>query len=177
MMPPVIACLVCDNPEARVTIGRYAPPDLGLPNVVLENVELFHCDRCGEEGPLIPDLQGLLTVIARHLATRPRRLTPAEFRFLRKFLGWSSKDAASFFGVQPETMSRWERGRRAISADADILLRLAIRHEAPVSDYDAHDLAFPERVRRLRLLIASNEPPASIRIESTADGGWAAHAA
>lgn len=176
-MLTTMRCPVCGDPQARCRLGRYAFTESGLDDVFLDGVALLDCDRCGETGPLLPDLDGLHRAIAAHLITCPRRLRPAEFRFLRKFLGWSSQDAAQFFGVTPETMSRWERARRAISSDADVLLRLAVRHERPVVDYAAHDSALTERIRRLRALIATGQPARPLRLAPTAEGGWVADAA
>lgn len=175
-MTTTVRCPVCGNPRAQTQVGSHAFVESGLADVFLDRVELLDCDRCGEQGPLLVDLEGLHRAIAAHLVGRPRRLLPAEFRFLRKYLGWSSQDAAQFFGVTPETMSRWERGRRAIHGDADVLLRLAVRHERPVEDYAAHELTLTERIRRLRALIATDQPVRPLHLAPTLDG-WVADAA
>lgn len=177
MMPHTMRCPVCGNPDARGRIGRHAFAESGLDDVWLDGVELLDCDRCGESGPMIRDLEGLHRAIAAHLLTCPRRLRPPEFRFLRKFLGWSSQDAAQFFGVTPETMSRWERGRRAISSDADVLLRLAVRHERPVDDYARHEVTLTDRIRRLRALIATDQPARPLNLALVPDGRWMPDAA
>jgi transcriptional regulator with XRE-family HTH domain len=67
-------------------------------------------------------------------------LTPAEFRFLRKYLGYSSTDFSKLLDVRKETMSRWERGSVTISPIADRFIRLAVAHNIRVDDYPVEKL-------------------------------------
>lgn len=106
---------------------------MGLP-VVLANVEVRRCARCGEYEVVIPRLEELLGVLAGAVIRKPTRLTGDEVRFLRKYLGWSGADFARHMGTQPETVSRWEHGA-VIGPQADRLLRLMVATVRPVAEY------------------------------------------
>lgn len=106
-----------------------------LPGAILCGVEVRRCATCDEEEVLIPRLAELNRVIAGVLIRKPTPLSPAEFRFLRKSLGWSGVDVARRFGVAKETVSRWEKGRMPIAPPADRLLRLTVAYESPIQDY------------------------------------------
>ncbi|HEY8378319.1 MAG TPA: helix-turn-helix domain-containing protein [Nannocystis sp.] len=67
-------------------------------------------------------------------------MTAAEFKFLRKHLGWASQDLARKFGVDPSTVSRWENEAEPLSRWADRLIRLAVAKFTPVDDYSAEDM-------------------------------------
>ena len=57
----------------------------GLDNVYLIGVSIYE-DEEGNEFVEIPDVQGLHRVIAMTVAVKKSRLTPKEFRYLRKFM-------------------------------------------------------------------------------------------
>lgn len=107
----------------------------GLSGITLVGVEVQRCTNCGELEVTIPRIKEIHRLIALTLLRKPARLTPAEIRFLRKYLGWSGKDFAAHVGVAPETVSRWEQGQDQMGVSADRLLRLMVVHEQPKSDY------------------------------------------
>ena len=79
--------------------------------------------KCGEHEVAIPRIEDLHRTIAQAVIAKRERLTPAEIRFLRKFLGWSGADFAAHVGTTPETVSRsktaahqWVSPRTACSA-------------------------------------------------------------
>lgn len=127
-------CIQCG---ARTTSrrGPYRATDLGLPNVILCNIELRRCPDCGEEEVVIPKIEQLNRSLAEFLIRKPNRLTGDEIRFLRKCLGWSGTDFSRRAGVERETVSRWEHGREPIGSVADRFLRLAVAHWRPIADY------------------------------------------
>src|SRR5262245_14012742 len=112
----------------------------GLP-VTLVGVEVRRCKACGEYEVVIPRIENLHEVIAHAVVAKRPRLTSAEIRFLRTYLGWSGADFARRIGVAAETVSRWENGHDAMSPVADRLLRLMVLTRAPVSDYSLDALA------------------------------------
>jgi putative zinc finger/helix-turn-helix YgiT family protein len=124
----------------------------GLPNVTLANVEVRRCGKCGEFEVVIPKLEQLHRVLAQAVAMKKSRLTAAEIRFLRKYLGWSGVDFAKHMGVAAETVSRWENDREPMGPVADRLLRMMVAVREPVSNYsldalmDLEDTAKPVRV-------------------------------
>lgn len=121
--------------RGELAIDRRDVEYQSLPGVVLRNVEHRTCPECGDVAIVIPSPAQLNQVLARELVRKNGPLTPDEFRFLRKVLGWSSRDTAKRLGVQPETISRWENGKRAIPPPADRALRLCVVKFEPIDDY------------------------------------------
>ena len=133
-------CFEC-GAEMISTVERYHYDESGLPNVWLENVEIRRCPNCGEEDVVIPRLDSLHRVLAEGLVRKPKRLTGAEVRFLRKTVGWSGKDLANLMHVDPATLSRWETGKENVGAQSDMLVRLLFVQAEPVRDYRVESLA------------------------------------
>ena len=127
--------------ESRRENHRYA--ESGLPNVVLMDVEVRRCPRCGETAIVIPKIEGLHRALAMTLIRERGRLGPLEIRFLRKWLGWSGSDFARHMGVDPATVSRWERvdNPQPMGATAERLLRLAAAYGQPADEYPIGTLA------------------------------------
>src|SRR5579883_463805 len=100
-------CFECGT-EMTSAHENYHYTACGLPNVTLKDIEVRRCPNCGDYEPLIPQIEDLHRVIAFAVATQPSRLSAAEIKFLRKYLGWSGADFAKRMGVSQETVSRWE---------------------------------------------------------------------
>lgn len=129
-------CPVCRSQmTSRKGNHRYA--ECGLPNVVLVDLEIRECPKCGERAPVIPNIEDLHRTLAVSVVQEPGRLTPQEIRFLRKWLGWSSADFAEQMGVDPATVSRWESVERpqTMSTAAERLLRLRVAYGQQVDSY------------------------------------------
>ncbi len=92
-------------------------------------------DENGHVAREIPALAGLHRALAGAIVRKHSRLAPSEIRFLRKSLGWSGKDFASYIGVTPESVSRWENGHDEMGPQADRLLRLLAVNKQPIEDY------------------------------------------
>ncbi|MGH7271546.1 MAG: type II TA system antitoxin MqsA family protein, partial [Polyangiaceae bacterium] len=144
---------------------NYSYTACGLPFVALVGVEVRRCKTCGEHEVVLPRIEQLHRTIALAVIGKHARLTAAEVRYLRKYLGWSGADFARRMGVTPESVSRWENDREQMSAVADRLLRLMVATKAPVTEYPLDSLADLE-----------DEPaPVRLRVES-AKGAWRAEA-
>lgn len=124
--------------ELRIERGDYDFE--ALPGTVLRDVEHRTCPECGSIAVVIPALAELTKTLASLVVRKASPLTPAEFRFLRKALGWSGQDTAKRLGVQAETVSRWEHGKRVIGPTADRLIRLCVVAFDPITDYSAEAL-------------------------------------
>jgi len=133
-------CFECAA-ELKVVRENRRYKECGLPNVVLRNIEVRRCPRCGAEDVVIPRLEDLHRLLAAVLLRKPGRLASPEVRFLRKSLGWSAEGFAGHMGVARETVSRWENGHEQMSPVAERLLRLAVAHETPVQGYHVRELA------------------------------------
>lgn len=135
-----LKCMNCGH-ELHVLAGQqHCYTSCGLPNVMLFNIEIRDCPSCGEREVVLPRVEELHRVLAHALISKPAPLTPAEFRFLRKQLGWGSKDLAGKFAFDPSSVSRWETGAEPLSRWADRLIRLAVARFTPVDDYSAEDM-------------------------------------
>jgi putative zinc finger/helix-turn-helix YgiT family protein len=127
----------CTECDATMKTGKesYKYDECGLDNVTLVGVTVSRCPECGTFEVAIPAMESLHRVIAWQVAGRPGRLTPPEFRFLRKYLGHSSKDLAAQLDVKPETVSRWENGKAEIGWSYELALRQSALMQHPVSTY------------------------------------------
>lgn len=109
--------------ERQAQTKRYRYTESGLSNVFLEGMRIFHCSACKETFPQIGNVPALHAKIAEILLKKPYVLTGREFRFLRKEMRMKSKDLASWLGVTPTTVSRWENEEERIGVANDRLIR------------------------------------------------------
>jgi putative zinc finger/helix-turn-helix YgiT family protein len=133
-------CSDCGG-HLKITGRTHRYVESGLPGVVLHGVQVRKCQACGSEEVAIPNIAGLHRCIAAMLVARKSALAAVELRFLRQFLGHSSKDFAKTLGVAPETLSRWENASRDIPSVVDRVVRLLVVNTPPRTDYSADMLA------------------------------------
>jgi transcriptional regulator with XRE-family HTH domain len=95
------------------------------------------------------------------LIDKTARFTPAEIKFLRKFMGWSGVDFARHLHVDPATVSRWESRESPQSMDEsnELVLRLAVALGQRVNKYSEERLAEVARdnVEPLRLKLRASK--------------------
>lgn len=97
--------------------------DSGLSYVYLVGIKYYvHGD--GRIVADIPAIKQLMQLIARDLLEKPTSLAGEEIRFLRKRLGKKQADFAQEIGIEPETLSRYENDRLAVSEMSDKVIRL-----------------------------------------------------
>jgi putative transcriptional regulator len=149
--------------------------DSGLSNVYLAGIRYFVCE-CGSVTAEIPAIKPLMRLLARDVVESPKPLSGEEVRFLRKRLGKKASDFARDLGLEPETLSRMENGKQAISEQSDKLIRFLY---AISSD----DQELLEQIRKLvkPLLTAWSERSAAgpslapmilKKIDSTGSAEW-----
>lgn len=133
----------CESCGAQMKVGRenYRYAESGLDTVTLVDIEVRRCPECGAYEVSIPRIEELHRLIAQQVALKRARLTPQEIRFLRKYLGFSGVDFAATLDVTPETVSRWETGKKQMSPVAERALRLMIFVRSPVEAYPLEKLA------------------------------------
>ena len=107
------------RPEQRFETG-------GLAGVILHDITVISCPRCGHSEFAVSNIEELHHAIARVIIAKRQRLMPREIRFLRKQLRMSGIELATHVGTTPESVSRWERGRTPMGVTADRLLRLMV---------------------------------------------------
>lgn len=127
-------CTSCRGPMAS-SRGNHKYKESGLSSITLVNVEMLSCAACGEYELVIEDMAGLHRAIAELLALKKGLLTPEEFRFLRKHLGYSQGDFAKKINVTQPTLNRWENGRTRINRAYEIILRQLVCMSERVMSY------------------------------------------
>ena len=121
--PDIVSqCSDCGK-EARVVRGTYRFRESGLDNVVLKGVEIVKCAACGNEDPILPNLDGLLRILAVAIVTNRLPLAGAEVRYLRKYLGMSGERFARILHTDKSTLSKWETGAVNLGSKSDLLIR------------------------------------------------------
>ena len=100
----------------------YQYTESGLSNVYLKNgftVEIVD----GEEFTSIDDMNGLHSIIAHAVVESRKPLTNEEFKFLRIELNVSQKMLGTRFGVDEQTIARYEKGQTKIPRTTDAAIR------------------------------------------------------
>ena len=100
----------------------YHYTESGLSNVYLKNG--FTVEKIdGEEYTSIDDMNGLHKAIAQAVVDSSKPLTHEEFKFLRIELNVSQKTLGTRFGVDEQTIARYEKGQTKIPRTTDAALR------------------------------------------------------
>src|SRR4030067_2655170 len=115
-------CNVCGK-EMKTIRKDYKYVESGLDNVILTGIQMHQCE-CGEEMPLIKNIEKLNRLIANALVKKSVSLNGREFRFIRKQMGFKAKEIARLIGVNPVSVSRWETSSEKIGLSSDKLLRM-----------------------------------------------------
>jgi putative zinc finger/helix-turn-helix YgiT family protein len=118
-----MTCPICKQ-EGQTHIGKHHYTESGLQNVWLKGVEIFDCNKCGENFAFIPCAQEIHNLIAKILLEKEDQLSGREIRFLRKHMGLKAKEFAKELGVGNVTVSRWENGEFSPSESFDRFIRL-----------------------------------------------------
>lgn len=147
---------------------NYRYTECGLDTVTLANVEVRRCSECGEYEVDIPRMEELHRVMAQEVASKSARLTAQEVRFLRKYLGFSGVDFAATLDVTPETVSRWETGKKQMSPVAERALRLMVFVRSPIDQYPLEKLAGVAQGEAVPLRMKLRESRAHWKAEAAA---------
>jgi putative zinc finger/helix-turn-helix YgiT family protein len=146
--------------EAAVKRGTYRFRESGLDNVVLKGIQIVLCPACGEESPIIPNLDGLLRTLAMAIVTSKRPLAGPEVRYLRKYLAMSGDQFARLLHTDKSTLSKWENGAVNIGSKSDLLIRAVALHlgsglreqaEEVVRGFEQIDEESPRAPRRIEV--------------------------
>lgn len=105
------------------SVPLYNYKECGLPNVFLAGIDVAECGKCGERYPMIPTILNLFEKIAEAVALKPITLTYGEVKFLRKQLGLSAAQWATYLKMDKSALSRIENGHNPISRQFDALVR------------------------------------------------------
>jgi len=100
----------------------YHYTESGLSNIYLVNgFEIENID--GEEYTSIDDMDGLHLAISNAIVDNSKPLIGEEFKFLRIEMNLSQKVLGVKFGVNEQTIARWEKGQCDLPRTSDAALR------------------------------------------------------
>jgi DNA-binding transcriptional regulator YiaG len=116
-------CSACGS-LAKVVRGSYPFTECGLPNVVLQGIELIRCSKCKNEDAIIPRVNELMRVLALAVVSKPYRLRGEDVRFLRKYLRMTNDEFARLIHIDKTNLSKWENNHDRIGPQGDRLIRL-----------------------------------------------------
>lgn len=118
----------CSNcgAEARIVRGDYQFKETGLRDLVLLDIELIKCGKCGNVDPVLSHVDELMHVVAVAILQKPYRLRGEELRFLRKHIDLSQEDFARLLRVNKTTLSKWENNEDPIGLQSDLLARAIV---------------------------------------------------
>lgn len=133
-------CVQCDH-SPLVDGEREEAIPVG-PRRFVATLPVKECPACGESYIASADLARFEEAVARALVEMGDD-SPEAFRFLRKTVGLPAVRLAELLAVTPETISRWENGKRPVERRALALL------QALVMDYAAGSTATLDRLRAL----------------------------
>ena len=117
-------CPICGGTNLTTEKKDYQFVDSGLDNVILAGIDVTECPDCGEEFVSIPNVLGLMDLIAEQIILKPGSLTGQEIRFLRKNLLMKISEFATLLGIDRVSLSRWENEQVRPTVANDRLIRL-----------------------------------------------------
>lgn len=120
-------CSDC-NSEATIERGTYRFRESGMDNIVLKGIQIIKCSKCGNEDPIIPNMDGLLRTLAFAVIKSKLPLTGSAVRYLRKYVGMTGERFARMLHTDKTTVSKWENGAATIGSKSDLLIRAVALH-------------------------------------------------
>jgi DNA-binding transcriptional regulator YiaG len=115
---------------AQVVCKNYAFKEMGVP-VELQRIKVIECSHCGNIDPIIPNMDGLMRVVALAVLSNPNKLCGEEVKFLRKYVNKSAVEFARFLHVDHTHLSKIENDRYEIGRQMDKLIRLMVINMDP----------------------------------------------
>lgn len=121
-------CVECGQGRYEELILPSHREEIGGVTVDLKNtVQVRRCERCGDEQNMIPDMRGLVRVVALCRALIPIQLEGGDIKLMRRALDMTQREFAEAMEVAPETVSRWEReGGTGVGGYAEKLVRYGV---------------------------------------------------
>ena len=139
-----VTCAVCDSDRVKKIRKKFEARYNQVP-VVIENVEMYRCESCGEEFFTAEQSRELSRQIKNRVREDLGLLSPERIVEIRKNLGLSQSEMEELFGLGEKVVTRWENGRVIQGRTADVALRLL--------EMD------PGQLPKLRKALARSRPP------------------
>ena len=124
-MKKAVRCSNCGS-EARIVRGDYQFKETGLRGVILHDIELMKCGRCGNVDPVLFRVDELMHLLTVAILRKPYRLEGEELRFLRKHIELTQEEFAKLLHVDKTTLSKWENNEDPIGIQSDLLARTMV---------------------------------------------------
>lgn len=118
-------CSNCGS-EARIVRGDYEFKESGLRDLILRDIELVKCGKCGNVDPILFQVDELMHIAAVAILQKPYRLRGEELRFLRKHIDLNQEEFAKLLHVDKTTLSKWENNEDPIGVQSDLLARAVV---------------------------------------------------
>lgn len=150
-----VCCSNCGQP-AKKQRGDFPLIEQEGLQVRLYDADLIVFDACGNVDPIIPRMNDLMRAISAAIISKPYRITGAETRFLRKYLGMTGEQFSRLLHVDKTTLSKWENDEDPIGQQSDLLVRsyVLLRDQKLRRLVDAPEELFPQvKSARRRLKI------------------------
>ena len=118
----------CSNcsADAKIVRGDYEFRETGLRDLVLLDIELIKCGKCGNVDPILFQVDELMHIAAVAILQKPYRLQGEELRFLRKHIDLNQEEFAKLLHVDKTTLSKWENNEDPIGVQSDLLARAVV---------------------------------------------------
>ena len=111
------------------------------------------CLECGESWVNAMDLLRFELAIAAHIAENGP-VSGESLSWMRRALGFTGEELASMLDVRPETLSRWETGKREVDRNAWLTASALVVDEVEGTSRTRariESLAHPSRAKRVSL--------------------------
>jgi YgiT-type zinc finger domain-containing protein len=148
----------CSNcgADARIVRGDYEFKESGLRDLVLLDIELVKCGKCGNVDPILFQVDELMHIAAVAILQKPYRLQGEELRFLRKHIDLSQEEFAKLLHVDKTTLSKWENNEDPIGVQSDLLARAIVisrdkRLEKRAADHIRAFAKIADKQKRVRV--------------------------
>jgi len=118
-----IICAVCNAPEA-IEVRKTRETKYKQMPVVLKDVSLYECQRCGEEFFSATQSREFFRRLKEECRRNLGLLSPEHIIAIRRRYNLNQDDLEKLLGMGQKVVTRWERGKVLQTKPVDDLLRL-----------------------------------------------------
>ncbi len=121
-------CDACGEGFLKEVILPEHVEDIGGVTVrIMNTVRAIRCSECCSDVQThIPNVRGLVEVVAMSRAMLPIELAAGDLKLMRRAVGMKQKEFADAMSVAPETVSRWESGARGMGDHSEKSIRMGV---------------------------------------------------